>query len=170
MIYTILWETETVVAAVYYLISSILYSFAYLADIFLLVTIFALLTQLNKRIALSNFLTKPQFIWTYSIFCTILFALYLAILALRIQYHVEATQNGFYSLYNYDVSYSDYDYYVQILYKTAKINIAYNALYMVASLSVLGLATSTATHLLKEQNAKQKLVLLPFFSYRTSFD
>ena len=166
MIYTILWETETVVAAVYFLISSILYSLAYVADIFQLFTIFALLTQLNKRIAPSNFLTKQPFVWTYSIFCAILFALYLAILALRIQYQVEVTQNGYYSLYNYNVSYSDYDYYVQILYKTAKIKIAYDALYMVSSLSILGLAISTAMRLLKEQNAKQKLVLLPFFSHR----
>lgn len=141
-----------------------------MADISLLLTIFALLTQLNKRIALGNFLTKPPFVWTYSIFCAVLFVLYLAVLALRIQYQVEATQNGQYSIYNYDVSYSDYDYYFQILHTAAKINLAYNALYMVSSIAILGLAISISMRSWKEQNAKQKIVFLPSSPIATSFD
>ena len=169
--YTILWEKQAVVVTVFYLISSILYSTTYLADIFLLVTIFALLTQVGKRFSPNNFLTKPLFIWTYSIFCTILFALYLAILALRIQYQVEATQNGAYSMYGYRRSHFSYRHSHQLLRTTAKLNIASNALYMVSSLSILGLAISTSMRLLKAQNTKQqKLVIHPFSLIAISFN
>ena len=168
--YTILSEKQVVVVTVFYLISSIFFSTAYVADIFLLVTIFALLTQLSKRIFPSNFLIKPLFVWTYIIFCAILFALYLAILALRIQYQVEVTQNGAYSSYGYSRFHFSYRHYYQLRRTMAKLNIAYSALYMVSSLSVLGLAISTSIRLLKAQDAKQqKLVLLPSSPVVTSF-
>ncbi|KAG7007289.1 hypothetical protein G7Y79_00010g027900 [Physcia stellaris] len=158
LIHTILWEKQAVVVTVFYLISSILYSTAEVADIFLLVTIFALLTQLSKRTASSNFITSTSFVWTYSVFCSILFALYLAILALRIQYQVEVTQNGGYSSYAYSRFNFSYSHYYHLRRTLAKLNIAYNALYMVPSLSILGLAIPTSVHLLKEQNAKQKIM------------
>ena len=147
-------------AVVYDLCSSIVYSVAYVGDIFLLFTVFALLTQLNKRIASNSFFTKLPFIWTYSIFCAVLFTLYLAILALWIQYHVEITQHGYYTDYLY-VIYHDYDSDLQIMRTATKIMIAYYALYMVSSITTLGLAVTTSMRLSKEQAGKQKPVLLP---------
>lgn len=158
------------VVVVFHLISSIIHSIAYVADIFVLITIFALLTQLNKRIALSNFLAKAPFVWTYSIVCAILFALYVAGLALRIQYQVEVTQNGFYSIYTPYSFYLNYEHYLQILHTAAKVTIAYYALYTGSSIVILVLAITTSMRLLKEQNAQQKLVLLPCSPVATSAD
>ena len=145
------------VATVFYLISVIINGSIYLAEIFLLVTVFAAITQLNKRIVPLNFLTKAPFAWMYGIFCAILFALFLAIYALRIQYTVEATLDGKYSYLYFDYGYFD-DHLNNIARNRAKIAIAYNVLYMVASLGALALAGWTLMRSMKGQDDKQKLV------------
>ena len=157
----ILSELELWVAAVFYLISSILYSTAYIAEILQLATVFAVLAQLNKRIIPYDSLAKNPFLWGYSLFCAILFVLYLSILALHIQYYVQTTEAGEYSYFIYG-SYSDFEQYKRLLLTANKINIAYNALYFVASLVVLGLAILTLMRSLKAQASKQKLVSSPY--------
>ena len=142
------------VAVVYYLIASIINSFTYLAEIFLLYTVYALLTQLNKRIAPQNFLAKPSLLWINSIFCAILVAIYIALLALRIQYIVEATLDGEFSLLYYTSSDSHYE----LLRARSRVLIAYNVLYMVFSIEVLALAIMTFIHSLRARAAKSKIV------------
>ena len=165
----ILEEKQAVVATVFHLISTIINGSIYLAEIFLLVTVFAVITQLNKRIVSLNFLTKAPFAWMYGIFCAILFSLFLAIYALRIQYTVEATLDGEYSF----IYYLDYEYFgdhlENILRNRAKITIAYNVLYMVASLGALALAGWTLMRSMKEQDDKQKLVRYLSFNDSTDF-
>lgn len=85
----------------------------------------------------------------YGIFCAILFSLFLAIYALRIQYTVEATLDGLYSYFYYDGYYGSH--LETILLNVAKIKIAYNVLYMVASLGALALAGWTLMRSLKEK-------------------
>lgn len=125
------------VAVVYYLIADIISSFAYLAEIFQLYTVYVLLTQLNKRIAPQTFLAKSRLLWINSIFCAILLALYIAILELRIQYDVEATLDGEFSPLYYTDS-SNYD---KLLRPRERVSIAYSVLYMVFSIEVLALAS-----------------------------
>ncbi|KAG7007519.1 hypothetical protein G7Y79_00009g026280 [Physcia stellaris] len=157
LIQLILEEKETMVATVFYLISMIIEQSIYPAEIFLLLTVFAVISQLNKRVMPMNILTKASFAWMYGVFCAILFTLFLAILALRIQYSVEATLDGEYSyLFFGDIHSSDH--LENILLNAAKITIAYNVLYMVASLGALALAGWTLVRSLKEQDGKQKLM------------
>ena len=161
MISLILEEKETEVATVYYLIRAIIGNLSvYTTEIFQLVTVFAIITQLNKRIAPSNFLTKAHFAWMYGVFCAILFSLFLAIFALRIQYTVKSILDGEYSYLYFGSSYFR-DHLDDILLNAAKISIAYNVLYMAASLGALALAGWTLMRSLKEQDGKQKLVRKP---------
>lgn len=164
----ILEEKEAEVATVFYLISTIIANFIYPAEIFLLVTVFATITQLNKRIAPMNFLTKAPFAWIYGIFCAILFSLFLATYALRIQYTVEATLSYQYSYNYFDASYYGDDL-EKILLNVAKLTIAYNVLYMVASLGALALAGWTLMLSLKEKADKQKLVRKLSSNHLTDF-
>ena len=145
------------VATVFYLISTIIEQSIYPAEIFLLLTVFAVISQLNKRVMPMNILTKASFAWMYGVFCALLFTLFLAILALRIQYSVEATLDGEYS-YLFLGGIHSSDHLENILLNAARITIAYNVLYMVASLGALALAGWTLMRSLKEQNGKQKLV------------
>ena len=142
------------------MISAIISSFTYVAEIFLLYTVYALLTQLNKRVAPRSFLAKLPLIWIHTIFCAFLFVIYLALLALRIAYTVEATLNGDFSFrYSYYSRYSSYYHLVPI---RAKINIAYNMLYMVFSIEVLGLAIMTFVRSLKTRATNLKNVCLQY--------
>ena len=147
-------------AAVYYLISTLINHSVYPAEIFQLVTVFAIISILNKRITPPNFLTKKSFAGIYAVFCAILFILFCATYALRIQYSVEATQDGLYSFLFYGANSVGFNL-NHLLLEAAKISLAYTVLYMVGSLVALGLAGWTLVRSLDDGGAKQKLVRKP---------
>ncbi|KAL8827113.1 MAG: hypothetical protein Q9191_003385 [Dirinaria sp. TL-2023a] len=149
----ILTEKSTVVATVYYLIATIISSSTYLAEIFQLYTVYVLLTELNKRIVPQNFLARSRLLWINTILCAILFALYIAMLELRIQYTVEATLDGEFSALYYSFSTNHAD----LLRARARVSIAYNVLYMVFSIEALALGIMAFMHSLKASASKSRI-------------
>ena len=151
----ILEEKEAIVATFYHLVVTIIDTTVYAAEIVQLITVFAIITQLNKRVPPLNFLTEAPFAWTYGAFCAILSALFIVIYTLNIQSIVETIQPDYSSLTAYQHT---IDHIKHIKLNTARILITFDVLYAVASLAVLALAGWTLTRSLKEQDRKQKRV------------
>ena len=99
------------------------------------------------------FTTRSPFIWSNRIFCAILFALFIAILALRISYNVVATLDGAFSTL-YDIYYGHHGNLDRLKRIEERLALTYNVLYMVLSMEVLGVSILTLVRSYNEEAAR----------------
>lgn len=125
----VLGENGTNVAAVYLLIRSIFYDCFRLAEIAILLTVYAVVTHYLRRRSSTHQSAHRGLQWIHGIFCGILFVLFVAILALRITVVVWIVEPGY--------NFSSWE---PLLSSVSKLTLAYNVLYMCFSLEVIALA------------------------------
>ena len=125
---SIIQDAGAVVVNVYYIIQTILYSTVYPADIFLLFTVYTLLFHcFTKQGDDHRRKLKRNVFLAHGGFCAILGALYIAYLALSIQQTVQSVN---------DTLELEYRYY-ETIPAFHKVDVAFSALYFVASVEVL---------------------------------
>ncbi|KAL6713426.1 hypothetical protein ACLMJK_008891 [Lecanora helva] len=116
------------VANLYFIIQVILYSVSYIADILLLFTVFTLLSHcLNRRGEDQKRSLKRNVFLAHAAFCAILGAIYISFLGLQIDKVVKSINDSLGLLYRY------YD----GIPAANKVDVAFSALYFVASFEVL---------------------------------
>lgn len=121
---SIIRDVSTSVAAIYLLIERVLENFSYFAQILLLAAVYCLVRYSYQR---SSSNPLPKFVkWLHNIICTILFGLWIAIMYYSIAFEVHLILLD----RNYEELENDID-------LAAKIIVAYNALFLCASIEVL---------------------------------
>ncbi|KAG8529750.1 uncharacterized protein KY384_005231 [Bacidia gigantensis] len=128
----IIEENQTVVATVYYLIRFIILSLGFLAEIFLLVAVYALLNQLflhpNGPSDAKASLKRKVFI-IHMLVCAILTALYIAFFAYGIKIVIDAVNHSSGRYLSYGVNSDDSN-------TQNNIDLAYEAIYFVCSVEI----------------------------------
>ena len=126
----ILYEAQTAVVNVYFVIAAILDSTTYVAEVWLLATVYSLLYHCLIDPNDTKHSSKNVILQLHYTFCGVLFVLYLAILAFDIKDVVDAVNR-----------YGDPHYRQYARARTIpvenKLDVAFSALYFVASVEVL---------------------------------
>lgn len=125
----ILAEENTVVVNVYYIISVIITDLFYLANILLLVTIFALVFHFFSPSNDEGKATKKKILWAHYAFCAILLAMFCALLGMSL-YRVITSINRYGEPYLYSGR-------TAITQSYYKLDVAFDSLLFVASFEIL---------------------------------